>query len=277
MRDSPLGVSVIVPVYNSHETLPLLLLGLQMQTYSSKLIELVVADDGSTEPYLDILGAKEYPWPIRYVSQPRLGYRVGSARNLGADAATNAVLIFLDADIVPTPQLIAAHARWHTDGAKAAVFGPRRFIRIPQGSVTDKYYYDTILGSSAVASRANFGRDRDRRWKELQRFKSHPFGYHLFHGCNASVRRQLWKEVGGYSSVYDGHWGYEDTDFAYRLWESGTTFVAEPDALALHLETDSLIDRSVDDNINFGIACRMIPEFKEFKDRLRLVDREPWW
>ena len=43
-------VTVVVPAYNSHRTLPHVLAGLAAQTYPAHLMEVVVSDDGSTPP-----------------------------------------------------------------------------------------------------------------------------------------------------------------------------------------------------------------------------------
>ena len=43
-------VTVVVPAYNSHITLPHVLAGLASQTYPAHLMEVVVSDDGSTPP-----------------------------------------------------------------------------------------------------------------------------------------------------------------------------------------------------------------------------------
>ena len=47
------------------------------------------------------------------VSQERRGFGLARARNTGAAAANGEILLFLDCDMVPEPQWIEAHARWH--------------------------------------------------------------------------------------------------------------------------------------------------------------------
>ncbi|CAN5448801.1 hypothetical protein BH10ACT7_BH10ACT7_04320 [soil metagenome] len=98
------------------------------------------------------------------------------------------------------------------------------------------------------------------------------------HGCNASVSRSAWAKIGGFDQVFDGRWGYEDTEFAYRLSRAGTVFIAEPRALGIHLEDACQTHaRSEEEAINFEIACERIPGFRDFKAAINANGREPWW
>ena len=56
------------------------------------------------------------------------GFGLARARNMGADDATGEVLVFLDCDMVPEPQLVEAHARWHHVHERALTLGFRRHV-----------------------------------------------------------------------------------------------------------------------------------------------------
>lgn len=274
MPNASRTVSVIIPVYNSELTLPWVLRSLSEQSYALSRVEVVIADDGSHE--LIKISPRDWPWSLTVVRQDDLGYRVGAARNLGAAAASGDILLFLDGDTAPTEDLVTSHMNAHHLSA-AAVFGPRRFVRIPPGEPRALRKAE-LLALPRIRSASNFGQILDRRGSEIIEFERHPFCYHLFHGCNASVPRDVWSTVGGFDPIFDGSWGYEDTEFAYRVWESGVPFVAQAKALAAHLEDpfDS-VDRVGDDLQNFEIACAKIPNFRANKDELRRRQRRPWW
>ena len=101
--ERPPRVSVVVPWFRQQEELERLLVGMELQTGSVDIQEVVVADDGSPEPPR-IPSSYEGP-PVVVVRQADQGVRPGAARNLGATAATGDVFVFLDADMVPSPEL----------------------------------------------------------------------------------------------------------------------------------------------------------------------------
>lgn len=96
--------AIIIPHYNDVGRLVRCLEALMPQVGDD--IEVVVADNGSTEPLL----AVEARWPrVRIVHQPEKG--AGLARNAGVKATTAPWLHFLDADCVPSPGWVAAGRR----------------------------------------------------------------------------------------------------------------------------------------------------------------------
>ena len=88
-------VSIIIPVYNDEEYLKECLNSVCAQTLKEK--EIVCINDGSTDGSLSILEnyAESYD-NIVVISQANLG--VGSARNVGINAARGDFIAFMDAD-----------------------------------------------------------------------------------------------------------------------------------------------------------------------------------
>lgn len=84
-------VSVIIAVYNGEKYIADAIESLLGQTY--KDIEIIVADDGSTDRTKDII--KKYK-NVKYIYQDRKGE--GAARNLGISISRGKYLCFLDAD-----------------------------------------------------------------------------------------------------------------------------------------------------------------------------------
>lgn len=92
-------VSVIIVVYNGEEYIEEAIESVLNQTY--KDIELVIADDGSTDSTRKIVEKYE---DVVYVYQENKGE--GSARNLGIEASKGEYLAFLDADDLYEPDKI---------------------------------------------------------------------------------------------------------------------------------------------------------------------------
>lgn len=96
-------VSVVIPAYNSHDTLARCLGSLVNQTLQD--IEVVVVNDASTDDTLDICMRCKAAFPDKVVvvdSKENLG--CGGARSLGLDAATGEFIGMADADdyVAPT-------------------------------------------------------------------------------------------------------------------------------------------------------------------------------
>jgi glycosyltransferase involved in cell wall biosynthesis len=89
--DLPL-INCIVPVFNGERYLGEALESILKQSY--RAIEIIVADDGSTDETARIVS--RYGERIRYLRQPNAG--PAAARNLGLAAAKGEFVAFLDAD-----------------------------------------------------------------------------------------------------------------------------------------------------------------------------------
>lgn len=94
-------ISCVVPVFNGECFLDETLQSILAQTY--RPIELIVADDGSTDGTLAILSG--YGDRIRVVTQETAG--PAAARNLGLRAARGEFVAFLDADDLWSPEKLA--------------------------------------------------------------------------------------------------------------------------------------------------------------------------
>jgi hypothetical protein len=126
-----LTVAVVIPVYNRVELLRRTLAGLMVQRgYPAHLISVVVADDGSEEAAALALAVEEAAERLRIttVRQEREGYGAGRARNLGAAGARADVLLFVDADCLPDPELVAGHMAWHHRADNLVVVGSRQHV-----------------------------------------------------------------------------------------------------------------------------------------------------
>lgn len=92
-------ISVIIPIYNSNETIIRALESVKYQTMFGKILEIIIVNDGSTDDSLQI--ATQYAnehidMPIIIVDKPNGG--VSSARNAGLKVAKGDWIALLDSD-----------------------------------------------------------------------------------------------------------------------------------------------------------------------------------
>ncbi len=96
--------AVIIPHYNDTARLDRCLAALGAQDLTA--VEVVVVDNGSTEPLAAVKAAHPF---ARFVVEPEKG--AAAARNRGVAETTAPGLFFLDADCVPTSDWLAAALR----------------------------------------------------------------------------------------------------------------------------------------------------------------------
>ena len=112
-------VSVVIPAFNCADYVAEAIESVLAQTYQK--IEIVVVDDGSTDRTSDVL--KKYDSKIRLITQINKG--VAAARNAGAEEASGELIVFLDADDVLFPEMVAKQGAlfWRSPELGMAIAG----------------------------------------------------------------------------------------------------------------------------------------------------------
>jgi mycofactocin system glycosyltransferase len=201
------GLTVVIPVRDNTTGLVSTLARLQG-------MKVVVVDDGSTVPVAvaDLPGDQS----ATDVSVIRHDHPRGpaAARNSGWRAATSDVVVFLDADCVPTGDWLATLVGHLADPAVAAV-GPR--IVSPAAREGALAAYESVRSSLDLGARESPVRPRSRV----------PY---VPTACLA-VRRQALLEVGGFDEKL--RFG-EDVDLVWRLNDAGWSVRYEPRASVVH-------------------------------------------
>lgn len=239
-----LRVSVVVPVYNRRPIVTKTLAGLRHQSYPRELFEVIIADDGSHDHPEALIDEHAGALDIRIVRQEDLGFRAARVRNLGIAAARGDIVVLLDGDMLPAPELLTEHLRWfHATSLPLVTIGMRKFVDTTGIDATDVLRdADRIRRlpprPSPMAIRDPDDATADWRLRAYDatdelRFERRP--YRFAASGNLAMRRADVLAAGLFDEAYE-RWGGEDEELAYRLYRRGAYFVPVRAALAYHQE-----------------------------------------
>lgn len=219
-------ISVVIPTYNGRKTLPLLLDYLS-QSNDLNIAEVVISDDGSDYRIEPLVDKGAYPFQIKLCTQPRHGERRALARNNGIKETTGDIVLFLDDDCIPTPNLISDHILRHQEN------GPNLFVVGARHRVTDVAGLARHLHDNLAAT------PDDHRFLEGHtNHTQHPPWYSAY-SCHISVSRKI-AEL-GFDDDFVG-WGLEDQEFALRASEKGANFLFMRRPYAIHVDSTIMSD-----------------------------------
>jgi N-acetylglucosaminyl-diphospho-decaprenol L-rhamnosyltransferase len=210
-----LRTSVLTIVRGRAGHLRNLILGLQQQTRYPD--ELVIAWM-QPEPVADL---PDLGCPIRHLHVPGDRLPLAASRNAAAAAARNELLVFLDVDCIPSPNLVASYA-------EAAEQRPGLFL----GEV----FY---LPTGAAHQGWTFG-DLDRLGTvhpskppiPLTGVREEPNAGELW-GLSFALSKEAYLSIGGMDEGFVGYGG-EETDFASRFSATGLPVYWTANARAYH-------------------------------------------
>lgn len=210
-------LSVVIPTYNRRSRLSRVLDGLKAQSVDPGVFEAVVVDDGSTDGTAEWLGAQAFPFRLRVVRQANSG--PAAARNAGIRVAQGRIVLFIDDDLVPNPDLIAEHLRLHRTESGIAVIGPLESL--------PRYAQPWVTWEQAMV---------EAQYRAMKRGDWAPT-FRQFWTANASVERERVLEVGGFDPAF---LRAEDVELGVRLSLRGVRFRFNPAASGMHHAERSL-------------------------------------
>ncbi|HVN70005.1 MAG TPA: glycosyltransferase [Candidatus Binatia bacterium] len=208
------AVSVVIPTYNRLDTLAHVVPTLLAQDLDASEYELLVCDSNSTD------GTAEYLAEVRK-THPSVRHLPGAyggraaARNAGIAAARGEIVLFNDADILASPDLISTHLRRHRERSGIAVVGLEVQVRD-----LAEYEYKRVHPEA----RGHLHPPSRKRLSWL-----------YFLTGNASVRRSDLLRAGSFDESFTGY-GHEDLELGYRLHRIGIEILYEPKAVNYHCQ-----------------------------------------
>jgi glycosyltransferase involved in cell wall biosynthesis len=219
-------VSVVIPTFNRKDVLLKAIKAHLAQSAIDEIKEILVVDDGSTDGTDRAIAAlaAQAPFPLRRLYQSNRGQ--AAARNRGISEATGEIILFTDDDIIPAPDLLAEHMRWHDryPEPSAAVLGfvewspevrPTPFMRW-FGLDGPLFAYAHFAGKTELDFRA-------------------------FYSCNLSLKTELLRATGAFDEDFKGY-GFEDAELGYRLQKNGMRLLYNRAALAYHYKRVMFVD-----------------------------------
>jgi GT2 family glycosyltransferase len=211
------GASIVIPTFNRKQRLGRVLSALSVQTAAPSSFEVVVVDDGSSDGTADWLQSQSFPFALRVVRQANAG--PARARNTGIDAAERPLLLFIDDDVVPSPELVGEHLRCHEREQDVVVIGPLGTL---------PHYAQPWVA---------WEQERiDRQYRDMENGVWEPT-FRQFWTGNASVARAHVRAVGGFDNDFLRG---EDVELGSRLHLRGLKFRFNPAAKTLHYAERSL-------------------------------------
>ncbi|MCC6177227.1 MAG: glycosyltransferase family 2 protein [Chloroflexi bacterium] len=205
------AVSIIIPTFNRRARLHDLLRRLDRTEQAGTGFEVVVTVDGATDGTVEMLRELRTGYPLHSVMQPNSG--PAAARNRAIASATGDLLLFLDDDVIPAPDLIAHHLAIHQQDPDAVAIGS---LTAPPKTLKPWSRWEAAA--------------LERHFRALKRGEKSVTARHFYTG-NASVRRRHVVAAGGFDETFRRG---EDAELGYRLAERGLRFYFAPAASVEH-------------------------------------------
>ena len=181
-----------------------------MQTY--KDMEVIIVEDGSSQPCEAIVHKYAGKLQLRYYTKENSG--PGQTRNYGAEHSQGDFLIFLDSDCVLPPGFLkeveAELNRKECDAWGGPDKAHEGFTPVQKAI---SYSMTSFLTTGGI-----------RGGKKQMDGKFYPRSFNL------GIRRSLYRQLGGFSSMRFG----EDIDLSLRIYKSGASCRLFPDAWVWH-------------------------------------------
>ncbi|MBL8901509.1 MAG: glycosyltransferase [Planctomycetes bacterium] len=206
-------VSVVVCNYNGGETLAETLDSLLALDYSD--YEVIYVDDGSTDESLAI--ARRYEPRIRILAQENRG--LGTARNVGAEAATGAtgaIVAYIDSDAYADPEWLRYLVIALDTTGSAAAGGPNL---TPPSDGTMAQLIAACPGNPTYVLKDDVQAD------------------HVA-GVNMAIRRDVLLGIGGFDSVHRK--AGDDVDICWRILDAEQRIAFAPAAIVWHHRRPSI-------------------------------------
>lgn len=227
-------VDVIIAARNEARYLGACLESLAAQDYPSQAVQVFVVDDGSTDATCEI--AESFPADRLHVRLLRqAGRGAAAARNNGISAGDGELLALLDAHCLIEPgwmrALVAHFANAVVGGCQGRMdsraTSPRvqRYLTRSGAQSNERILDDTVSGKRNL--------------------------YPWILSGNSMYRRTAVEEAGGFDESLRA---CEDVDLAWRVILRGYHLAYEPDALAVHYDTNSW-SRFVRKGLTYGAGA----------------------
>jgi glycosyltransferase involved in cell wall biosynthesis len=195
-------LSVVIPTLNRKEILNVTLGALFDQTYPKERYEVMVVDDGSTDGTEQVVRATR----AKYLRQVAGKRGPTAANNLGIRNAEGQIILFMNDDVLASPQLIEEHMKIHKAHKNVIVQG--KVINVPNLEDLTQRHKGYAGGYSDLS-----------------------LGY--FTTWNASAPKDLLIKAGLFDEEFV-KLSWEDVEFGFRLRKMGIKQIRNDKAVGYH-------------------------------------------
>ncbi|WP_281827436.1 glycosyltransferase family 2 protein [Jannaschia rubra] len=202
MTDPAPSVSILTLARGREAHLRHVIAGLARQTHQPHEMIIAVMQDA---PYTDL---PDTDFPIRQIHIVDDELPLARARNAAGAAAQGDVLVFLDVDCIPHPELVADYAAY-TGKGDGLTMG--EVLYLPAGATGPGWTAETFDAVAVRHSDRQGPPESDRKRCE---------DYRCFWSLTFAMHRDDWAASGGFDERFRGYGG-EDTDFGRTLQEKG--------------------------------------------------------
>jgi GT2 family glycosyltransferase len=146
----------------------------------------------------------------RFTSHERKSpYRLNTVRNNGISLATGQLIFLVDGDILVPRNFLYEHENIHkllSYQHKKALVSCMRMNITPEGSVVPTGVSEWCRRRDQYLS--------SRQWHQMDLKPEYTVSQSTF-------LKSDWDKVGGFDGDFDGYWGFDEIEFAFRLKKSG--------------------------------------------------------
>jgi GT2 family glycosyltransferase len=208
------SVSIIIPTLHRKVSL-LRLLKSVLLNVDKRLLEIIIVEQNqNNKKEIEYLLKKQVEYKYIYSST----ISTSKAKNIGARQAVGNYLLFVDDDVVVTKDLVKYHLQNYFDPCVAAVCGRSitsaqriESLRVDTGQIS-------YLGVFSDGYSSTVRQEID-----------------TVIGCNASWRKNVFNEIGGFDEQFTGNAMREESDLSLRAKKAGYKILFEPKALVYHM------------------------------------------
>ncbi|HEX5042879.1 MAG TPA: glycosyltransferase [Candidatus Polarisedimenticolaceae bacterium] len=226
-------IAVVIPTHQRRELVLRVLAALAAQRLEAARFEVSLVCDGCTDGTASEARGRygpSQPRGLNLVVTEQACSGASAARNAGVARTTAPLLLFLDDDMIASPDLLQRHLRAHRIAPGGIAYGA---VPVHQDSPR----------SFLSAGLAAWARRRDRQLRQAATVSpDEVLGGHL------SVSRTVFDALGGFDPLFTGGgcFGGEDIDFGWRARLKGIPLRYLPQAVAHQLYTKTFRDLARD-------------------------------
>ena len=208
-------VSLIITTYNRPDALLLVLRSIETQV--SKPIEIIIADDGSTNDTKEVIDSFQEKSDIRVIHswQEDNGFRAAKSRNKAITKTTGDYIILVDGDMILHPKFIEDHINnaesgYFVQGSRVLLTQNRTKIVLNDSGMNFSFTSSGLKNRKNAIHSNSLSRLFSNKKNTLRGIKS----------CNLAFFKQDCISVNGFNNEFEG-WGREDSEFIVRLQNKG--------------------------------------------------------